>query len=88
MPGARVVVSADYLFQTCEDQGGSEARPRENVEVRFMQGSRSETLAVLDARGPRASVEVAVDIPEWAHPGPAMLEVGTARPADITISLA
>ncbi|TDC53450.1 hypothetical protein E1212_05975 [Jiangella ureilytica] len=94
-PGQTVHVQADGLWSGCRDHGyvdedgrahypEPEPTPLTDQVVTFMQGGAKVELTVVDS-DPTGAVELDVTIPADAEAGPAVITVGRAMPAALTV---
>jgi hypothetical protein len=87
--GDRVRVEGEYFFDDCYD-GGQPGNPPATRDIEFRlvpseAGARTFVLTAVDADDD-GEVDTTVDIPDDVPAGPARIEGGFGRPADVVVT--
>lgn len=93
--GQEVIGTATDLWVGCSDvitvyDDGSVSQEAmrlvQDAPVTFRQNGRTEELARVDAVGEVATAKTTVTVPNWAVPGEAQLQIGSAESATVRVS--
>ena len=85
--GDRVAVSVVGLVDGCADTGEPEVvEPQLNAPIVLEQNGRRITLGTTDARGTDARASADVVIPAGIRPGRVGISIGSAAPAQLTVT--